>query len=466
MAELTTAVNELLKGKNVQENLHTYTQGLASLYKRMAYLRLSMNYYTFSEIYSELNSGMKNMILEEKTELQALIKSVIIDKKNSQDINLGAVKALRDRIINKMEILTGYVDRLQIIEYMLNRVEFKYKDSGFNNNYYFDKFEKDIFHYVTNDKDNSVINMKIAQVVSQVPMRLSKNKFFDILKDSLSLYKGSDIGAVNDFCYMIRTAGTLYTPKGMDKEFPELRDSFEMMCKTELDSMDEAAFDRMRTELDDAANAVGEYSDAFVMIAEVVNDIYSIILTLDSLSDINEEERLTDIIRQSYDVIEEKCESDPEWAAKFTEFEGLQEKLSSMIFTPESTIEEIRDINRAAIADFSYEEAFKMLGIVGRLQSASTFAKLTDDEDDSKEADEKYIASVLSDLTNEFSALFEENNQMYKRAVMASVLGNLPVFFNNLDEFKEYVHVALTQCRDNAEREACMSLINYMITSE
>ena len=50
MADLTTAVGELLKKKNTEENLHIYVEGLSSLYKRMAELRLAMNYYTFAEI--------------------------------------------------------------------------------------------------------------------------------------------------------------------------------------------------------------------------------------------------------------------------------------------------------------------------------------------------------------------------------------------------------------------------------
>ena len=55
MADLTTAVGELLKKKNTEENLHIYVEGLSSLYKRMAELRLAMNYYTFAEIYSDFD---------------------------------------------------------------------------------------------------------------------------------------------------------------------------------------------------------------------------------------------------------------------------------------------------------------------------------------------------------------------------------------------------------------------------
>lgn len=87
------------------------------------------------------------------------------------------IDALRNRIIAKMEILTAYTDIFQIYEYVLNRVEYRFSESEFGDEYYNDRFEKDIYRYITGDKDNTVINMKLSQIVGQVPMRLSKINF-------------------------------------------------------------------------------------------------------------------------------------------------------------------------------------------------------------------------------------------------------------------------------------------------
>ena len=61
MSELTSAVNELLKGKRAEENLHVYTDGLSALYKRMAHLRMAMNYFTFAEVYSDMDVKDKSV---------------------------------------------------------------------------------------------------------------------------------------------------------------------------------------------------------------------------------------------------------------------------------------------------------------------------------------------------------------------------------------------------------------------
>ena len=101
------------------------------------------------------------------------------------------------------------------------------------------------------------------------------------------------------------------------------------------------------------------------------------------------------------------------------------------------------------------------LVITSRLQSASTFASLNDNTD-KDEADDAFIEDTVNGLVEEFASLFEGMDRYSRRAVMAIVIANLPVFFNNMDEFKKYVHVALSQCTDSAERQACMTIINSM----
>ncbi len=468
MAELTTAVNELLKSKKPEENLRTYTDGLGSLYKKMSYLRLSMNYFTLAQMYGEFTKAKKTEVEDAVKAVQKLVGLVLEwNMSEHMDEEAAAIaEAARNSIIAKMEDLTAYIDGLRVYEYMLNRVEFRFKKSDFNNDYYGEKFEKDIIHYITSDKDNSAINMKLGQVIEQLPMRLSKNKFFDILKDSLSLYKGSEKLSVQDFVYMIRTSGTLesgcMTPlASLEKYYVNLKDA-------DYENMDEKTFDFLRGELDAASELATEYSDTYVAFAEVINDIYSIILTGDAtvLYDITEKNKLFGIIKKTWDYFEGEADLEDEDAFVFADFEGVQERLSSLIFNPETALEEIEDTNHYIIDKIGMKDVFTRLFKVKLLQSVSTFARLSDEEALHEEADEEYINDITARLIEEFSALFDKHDKKYRRAVMAVVLSGLPAFFNNLEEFKAYMHVALGQCSDDAEKAACMSLINMMITSE
>ena len=462
MAELDNAVNELLKKKRVEENLKTYTEGLLTLYRRISTLRLSMNYYTLAQVVSDIDASLRQVLSPSIDRLQDTIKNVFLNDCVSDD-ELAKIEEFRNSLIERMELMTSYVDRLAVYEYILNRVEYRFKEPEFSMEYYHGDFEKDILNYITSDKDNTVINMKIGQIIGQLPMRLSKNKYFDILKDSLSLYKGSEKLSVRDFLYMVRTSGTLLIPNADTSDFKDLDDALDALKKVDFSDVDKETYEKLRDRLDIVSASVKDYSDSYVMITEIVNDLYSVILSLraDDGSKEGEYERLYKIINETYQAVEELREPDE---VEFEFFEGIQEKLGSKLYRPESVLPEILMENKEEIDDFGYRSVFDTLDLLVKLQSASTFATLNDEAWLKEPADEKYIEEVTINLANEFSALFEGTDRYYKRAVMASVLSNLPAFFNNADELKGYIHIALTQCTDEAEKQCCMVLIKQLIS--
>lgn len=466
MIELGTAVSELLKGKRVVENLPVYTGGLMAMYKRVAYLRLALNYYTFSEIYYELNKDTKAICNNEVKALQELVLHVILNEDISSLDAESQITALRDEIISKMDGVTAYADKLGLYEYILNRVEFRFKDCEFDNNYYRNNFETDIYNYVTEDKDNSAINMRLSMVMGELPMRLSRNKFFDVLRDSFSIYKGSERLAVNDFVYRIKTVGGIYSTEGMDKKFSKLKKAIDEFQGVDYQMLSEKEYELYRSKLDKATELTLDYSDSFMTLAEIVNDMYSIILCDKALCDVEEKASLKEIIEHCYHVIEGDVDPDIEWAERFVNYEGLQEKLRYKLDGPENALTEIYNTNKAIIDAGSENNNFIKLDMVSKLQSSSNFVTFEEAENLREEASEEYINQVVEALIEEFSELFKDSGRTYMRAVMAGVISNLPAYFNNLKEFEEYVHVSLNQCSDEAEQKACMTVINMLMASE
>ena len=218
--------------------------------------------------------------------------------------------------------------------------------------------------------------------------------------------------------------------------------------------------------MDTAGELVREYADAFVLITEIINDIYSIVLCDGLVYDNNNKDKLTDIISASKEVIDGGVEPDLELAEQFVLFEGVQERLGMLISGPESAMDKILEINEKVIEHIGMTENFKKLDKISKLQSTSTFATLEEDSTLREQADDAYVKNVVDELMTDFANVFESNARYYNRAVMAAVISNVPAYFNNLEEFKSYVHVALTQCSDAAEQKACMTLINMMIASE
>ena len=158
MAELSNVAAELSKGKNVDMNLPKYADGMNSLYGRIGYVKLALNLYSFAEVYGE-DTEYTQLVSDYAQRLANIITEGISgdDTEKNYDGILEEIDSLREELIERMEVLTAYTDRFQIFEYVLNRIEYNYKECDINSDYYDDKFEKDIINYIVSDKDNTVV---------------------------------------------------------------------------------------------------------------------------------------------------------------------------------------------------------------------------------------------------------------------------------------------------------------------
>ena len=118
MKDLYYVAQEISKQKNLKGNLLKYATGMASMYTGLAYMKLSMNYYTVYDMRQE--NATVNPVFEE---LLATTNGVIDKLLSGQAEDVTEVETVRNRLIETMEVVTQYVDCLRIYEYVLNRVE-------------------------------------------------------------------------------------------------------------------------------------------------------------------------------------------------------------------------------------------------------------------------------------------------------------------------------------------------------
>ena len=79
-----------------------------------------------------------------------------------------------------MEKLTAYTDIFQAYEYVMNRVEGRFMPQLVGKKpENTDVFMEEILNYLTQDSDPSGFHERFQLVVSQLPVRFTKNKFSD-----------------------------------------------------------------------------------------------------------------------------------------------------------------------------------------------------------------------------------------------------------------------------------------------
>lgn len=462
MADLINTVNELLKGKQIKENLSLYEKEMRTLYHRKGWLYLAFHYYSFGEVFFEIGEAEKEFFAKDAAQIERFIDGCVTDPSS---LSYESLLAFRDALIPKVRSLTNYADRLMIYEYILNRVEFRFKRGEFSDDYYTRQLENDLMQYAVSDTDSSVIHMKMSRLVGELPMRLSKSKFFDLLLETLTLYKGSAQKTVLEFLERIRSAGTLEPVE--NSYFSALFDRYEQVfLSVDFETVAEEQYDALRSTLEEATVQIEQFTDWYIMIVGVVNDLCTVALTQGALEAVKEHRIILQIVEGVHTAIRAGKEIDPSVEKYFASLEGIQEKLCEKMFRPEDSLSEIRTVYRETIESEGLALAYRRLETLSRLQSSSTFADLTVDESGQVPADEAFIALQHSLLVAGFEELFSVCGRMKKRAVMAAVLQNLPSFFQTPEAFQNYVHTALMQCSDPAERQACMTLTDMIMAEE
>ena len=100
-------INEISKGKNIDDNLKKYAYGFSKINNKFAYIRLALNYYTFLQMQQDENDVISSDIVLELNKMNEVIADM-----SEEDISV--VEDMRNNIIRKMQALTYYVDKYNV----------------------------------------------------------------------------------------------------------------------------------------------------------------------------------------------------------------------------------------------------------------------------------------------------------------------------------------------------------------
>ena len=181
---------EIREGKDLEVNLPRFLNLAAGVYCRYAMLELAMRYPAYFESIRdrEITPGEEDWELIDA--LNALIRENMLgefDGKKAETAIL-AVDAIRKKAVRRMSVLTAYTDRLSLKEYVLNRLEYCYKEiPEYEED---DDAAREILRIIFENNDNAVVNEKIRMMLSQLPVRMTRAKFFEYVENSFLNYVG------------------------------------------------------------------------------------------------------------------------------------------------------------------------------------------------------------------------------------------------------------------------------------
>lgn len=453
-------VGDILKNKNIDESLKAYYGKFMEINNKYANIRLAMNYYTYYTMIAEDNGILESENMTGIAMISQVIESVMDNHRGNLASDISKLENLRNSIIGKVKDLTCYVDKFNIYEYALNRVEYRFKDSDYPAGYSDENLTRKLMQFILEDEDHMAINRKISQVVGQLPLHFTKNKFYEMVSNGLSIYKGGTKESFNDFLYMLRTTSMLERTDTMTESYPYLDETFRELEKVRFKNITSEECDEMRYNISKVSEYIEELMNSDMMIQEIINDLLIVLYTIKYQRDDNVVRACVEIIKDTNLLFLGKFspKSVEEIEDMFIMLEGTQEELYPKLSAFDVT-DQIAESYSEKIEELNLTQEYEVVYKLPKLNSDSMFVELNRAEDNSV-VDEEFIEKEEKKLFADYAQLFAGSDKMVKRAVMSAAIAELPVFFHNISELQDFIFDTLSICTDKAEKLACIEILN------
>lgn len=462
--ECKKLVTDINRKADLENKLPEYAYTLSKQYNHYATVKMCMNYFTMKSMLEEKEAA-DECIRDCYNEISSVIDNYLVGETEIDDAIIEKIRLLRKKIEYRMKNLTAYTDGFEVYEYILNRIEARV--NGDEEAVDISGLSEAMFRYVFAENDTVVVNSKLQLIMAQLPVRMTKNKFFDVVTNTLSIYKGGEKSSVDDFVDMLRDSVLINKPGGFETEYPKLYELYTELEKADYSEMDKESFDKLTAELKKAAELINEAASAYTLMQEIVNDTFAILLTKrclkgDVSTDASYKASLA-ILKESTGAIsvDELTES---LMPKFVALEGVQEEVYESIVILEAVFDDVKLGNAKIIEDIGLKEVFDSLSIVEKLMATSLFIDLDkEDSSNGETASNEYIMKLRDIFTDELSELFKDKKRMVIRSMMCKLLASMPIFLNTQQEIKNYFDYVLTNCKDDSELMACDKLIRELM---
>lgn len=454
-------IQDIHKGKNLEGNLKVYEKMALATYGDYASLELTFSAFTFVqemvEEKAELAAGEKDMT----DAICEVLDSLGRNTGDSQAI-LHRMKELRQKITDKMDFFTSFTDRLICYEYVLNRMELKYipekelkkRLASFDE----EEYIRQLRAYLFGQEDQNVIRDKVRLVVGQVPVRMTKIKFFEKIGEALTLYKDGDKSALDDFIYMLRTASMIYEPQNKGEDYPELNKIMEQLEVADYSELTEEEYNCLVELLEQGAKKISELTDFYYSMQKVVNCICAMTLVREYPK---EDTKLAAACRSIWVCLAKKEYRDEMLLPLEGRIEENVEKSSYL----ESVLYEVKVSYKKEIEKAGLTAFFEDFAMVANLLSDSLFIDL-DKVAKEEKADAAYVQQCQEKLFRELEEKMESVSRPVKRAIMGEVLEKLPMMFQKSGEVEEYIRINLLGCQDKAEKCTVMTMLWDLLQEE
>lgn len=484
--DLNKLIKEIKKGKNIEKNLPDYTGALAGSYYNQALYMLAMDLSSDYDLIREDTSSDSEYIQKLLDELTEIIKTAVLDDtvfsenavtgntavENANNIDISVMQTqaervgkIRSDIMKKLDVFGTYTYFMQIYEYIFNRMETGGEDA--KQDLDAQAFADELLSAISADTDVESVNMKIQEVLGELPVRLTAGRFFDMIKQGCKCYVGARNDIVDAFMDSIKRCARFVSLDTLDASYTDLYDLCKTLQETDLAASDEAQRSALVQQMEAAAAYLTEIIRSYIYMADIVNDVWIITLTRPYVVSFNKDMGKSVAVIREFMNSESKgsfLTPDEDIVGLLRELTDRQEVYQGEHMMLEDALFGIVTEQKNAIDGLKLTEVFEHLKTCALVTSTAIISEVKP-YDQFFTADQTYIEHAVDALETHFKSVFETVDRMKKRSMMALTLGSLPVVFDSMEEVQDYIVYTLESCRDVSEKSASMNLLRQMFIS-
>ena len=446
---------DLKTGRNLEQSLPDLMQRMASAYGMLSFYNLDMELSMFLESKAEGRIKPGRTIKELEETITKIIQETLLVPFSPEvyDASIKELIEIREKIIFRMDILTAYTDLFVLYEYVMNRLEAQFEPKelvgGIEDD---DEVAREILKWIFSEEEPALVNEHIKEMLSCLPVRMTKSKFLELVENAFSIYEQSDNQSIDMFDYMLRSAAGIYTPKGMAKSYAKLDKVKKLFESKDFSELTKEEYEERKTALEMGTSYIRNATECLGAIQTIANALLTVLFTKQyfSLEAEKASQRPNEIIKTL--ISGEEINTEALFDGIETEMETISEEVNSL----EALLVFVKEGMEQKVEELMLSVVFQRLLVVQRLNSGSAYATLSEEK---KEEQEGYLKQVKDAFLLELRNVLEEGSRIRNRAVMAGVLKELPVYFNNHTEVMNYVRNSLSSCRDEREKKISIELL-------
>ncbi|MCT4688156.1 hypothetical protein [Vallitalea sp.] len=462
----STIKNNIRTNKNLESTLEQLAENYQFSQYKVAVYDLLFNCITFLEM---LDDTKNNNYLLKDSQSKEITKWVIAIFDNYANLESLVYERqdlmkIRDKIESNIEMLSYYTDEVETYEYILNRIE-----GRFIHNYYDleddSSFAGNLLQFIFETDENIVINEKIKLTLSQLPIRITKNKFHEYIENSLELYKGAYISDLNNFIDMLK--GTAILGQDYKGYHRDIWENIEILRNTDYKNIEKPQYDNIVDIKIDIANKIEKIYSVYTLGASIINNLIEISYC-DRFSSFADNDTLH-IVDELFHIIKikgEKIGADDELFNSLERIEGVIETNLGDIEKYAPVIETANTKYNKFIKEYGFSVTYKNIQKLDYMSATSSYfmnpEKMDMTEDDDR-IDEFTLAKIKKELIFCIDEYLKDKSQIYRRAIMSRLLYYLPVTFKKPQEIHSYIINSLEQCSDLNEKNASKELLRQVI---